>query len=46
MRPENALKKFVKELEAGDNSIETMMYTYHISNRTDCNGPRLYQAYQ
>ena len=46
MRPENALKKSVKELEAGDNAIETMMYTYHISNRTDCNGPRLYQAYQ
>ena len=31
---------------AGDNVIETMMYTYHIPNRTDCNGPRLYQAYQ
>ena len=37
------LKKFSK---AGDNMSETMMYTYHISNRTDCNGPRLYQACQ
>ena len=40
-------RKLVKEKhEAGDVAIETMMYTYHISNRTDCNGPRLYQAYQ
>ena len=38
--------KSLKSSTAGDNVIETMMYTYHIPNRTDCNGPRLYQAYQ
>ena len=37
---------FKKSSTAGNNVIETMMYTYHIPNRTDCNGPRLYQAYQ
>ena len=37
---------FNKSSTAGNNVIETMMYTYHIPNRTDCNGPRLYQAYQ
>ena len=37
---------FKKSSTAGDNVTETMMYTYHIPNRTDCNGPRLYQAYQ
>lgn len=35
-----------KSSTAGNNVIETVMYTYHIQNRTDCNGPRLYQAYQ
>ena len=39
-------KSLKKTSTAGDNVIETMMYTYHIPNRTDCNGPRLYQAYQ
>ena len=39
-------KSMKKPSTAGDNVIETMMYTYHIPNRTDCNGPRLYQAYQ
>ena len=39
-------KSLKKSSAAGDNVIETMMYTYHIPNRTDCNGPRLYQAYQ
>ena len=34
---QNPLKK---SSTAGDN------VTYHIPNRTDCNGPRLYQAYQ
>ena len=38
--------KSLKSSTAGDNVIETMIYTYHIPNRTDCNGPRLYQAYQ
>ena len=38
--------KTLKSSTAGDNVIETMIYTYHIPNRTDCNGPRLYQAYQ
>ena len=37
---------FKKSSIAGDNVIETMMYAYHISNRTDCNGPRLCQACQ
>ena len=39
-------KSLKKSPKAGDNVIDTMMYTYHIPNRTDCNGPRLYQAYQ
>ena len=38
--------KTLMKHEGGDNVIETMMYTYHIPNRTDCNGPRLYQACQ
>ena len=41
-----SLKRSTTARLAGDNVIETMMYTYHIPNRTDCNGPRLYQAYQ
>ena len=43
---DQSTKSLKKSSTAGDNVIETMMYTYHIPNRTDCNGPRLYQAYQ
>ena len=43
---DQSTKSLKKSSTVGDNVIETMMYTYHIPTRADCNGPRLYQAYQ